>query len=139
MIKHLITGITILLSISTFSPYTLADLEPEPEPKTVQELVTQYSKEYGVSATRMMATIRCENVELDPTLQSRLKYKAGNRWKQPAGSYEQSYGLVQIHLPDHPDITYEQATNPEFAINWMAEQFSEGRARQWTCYRTLYA
>lgn len=125
----------ILLSTFSFSPHTLADLEPEPP--SIPNLIAMYSKEYKVSAKTMTAVINCENKPLDPELQSELKYKKGNRWKQPAGSREQSFGLVQIHLPDHPEITKAEATDPDFSIEFLADQLSRGRGSQWTCYRKL--
>ncbi|MEI7603709.1 MAG: transglycosylase SLT domain-containing protein [bacterium] len=32
------------------------------------------------------------------------------------------YGICQIHLSAHPDVTQEQALNPEFCINFQAEK-----------------
>jgi len=139
MIKNLIKGLMIAILLVSSFHYTAADVEPlpPPEPLTVQELVAKYSVEYKVSAKIMMAVIKCENTELDPDLQSRLKYKKNNRWGKPAGSYEQSYGLVQIHLPDNPDVSYEEATDPEFAIEFLAQKLKTGRGGMWTCYRKL--
>lgn len=93
----------------------------------------QIAAEYGVSADEMIRVINCENKEWEPIQQSRHTYKPGNRWGFPAGTREKSFGLVQIHLPDNP-VTYEQATDPEFAITFMAQRFSEGRQRMWSCY-----
>ncbi len=125
-----------LISLSSPS-YTDADIQVEP-PKTVQELVLQYSKEYDVSSAQMMRIIKCENYRLDPTAQSELKYKKGNRWKLPAGSREQSYGLVQIHAPDHPEITYEQATDANFSIEYLAKNLKQGHGKMWSCFSKIY-
>lgn len=108
--------------------------EPSTAPDHLKSLVRQISAKYGVSESEMLRVISCENRDWNPKAQSRHRYKAGNRWGQPVGSYEQSFGLVQIHLPDHPTITYEQATDPEFAITFMAKKFSEGRQSMWSCY-----
>lgn len=56
-------------------------------------------------------------------------YKVGDR--------EDSHGLVQIHLPAHPSITKEEATNPIFAANFLAKNVSQGNARIWTCFNKL--
>ena len=101
----------------------------------VKRLVSIFAKKYKVSASSMMRTLTNENNIFDFELQSYLRYKKGNRWKLPAGSREQSYGVAQIHLPDHPSITKEQATNPAFAIEFMAKKFAEGRQRMWMGYR----
>lgn len=63
-------------------------------------------------------------------IQSRYYYKAGGQ--------EQSYGVCQIHLPSHPDITLEQAYDPKWCLDWSAEQFKEGRQWQWSSWKLLY-
>ena len=124
--KTFLTGVIILFAFSYST--TLAD--PKPIPKTVNELVLQYSKEYDVSATQMKNIMNCENPEQIPTLQSRFTKK---------GKREQSYGLVQINLPAHKDITYAQAIDPEFSISFLAEQLSKGNGKIWSCYRARYS
>lgn len=99
-----------------------------------RELALKIAAEYGVSGSEMVRVIDCENRDWNPKVQSGLKYKPGNRWVFPAGEREHSYGLVMIHLPDHPGITYEQATNAEWSLRWMAHEFKKGRQGQWTCY-----
>jgi len=106
---------------------------------TKQELINkvyQYSEIHNQDPIKVKRTIDCENRDWDIDLQSLLTYKAGNRWGFAEGTYEKSYGLAQIHLPDHPDITYEQATDPDFAINYMAEHL--GRDVTWSCYKKPY-
>lgn len=48
-----------------------------------------------------------------------------------------SFGLVQIHLPAHPDITKEQALDPYFSIDYLVKKLSQGEGEQWTCYRMV--
>ena len=100
----------------------------------VQMLVNKYSKKYNVSAKSIMNTLENENDTFDFDRQSELKYKKGNRWK--LSGYEQSYGVAMIHLPDHPEITLEQATDPEFSIEFMAKQFSLGKQKMWMGYKS---
>lgn len=100
----------------------------------VKRLVDFYAKKYKVSAKSMMRTLKNENRTFNFTQQSYLKYKKGNRWKFPAGTREKSYGICQIHLPDHPKVTYKQATNPEFCVEFMAKHFAKGKQRMWMGY-----
>ena len=100
----------------------------------VKELVEIYSKKYNVSKFEMMRTLRNENDTFQCERQSGLKYKAGNRWGFPAGTIEKSYGVAQIHLPDHPTVTIAQAKSCEFSVEFMAKEFSKGRAWQWMGY-----
>lgn len=98
-------------------------------------IVKAKATEHSVSASLMISIIDCENKNWQPDLQSGLYYKK-DRPKQGLvkGQREQSFGLVQIHLPDHPSISYEQATNPTFSINFLAQELRAGRGGQWSCY-----
>lgn len=89
------------------------------EKPTIDELITQYATKYGVSEYAMRVTIKCES-GFNPNA---------------VGDGGQSRGLVQIHRPSWPDISDAQAFDPDFAIRFMAERFSEGREELWTCYR----
>lgn len=94
----------------------------------IAELVSAYSIKYGVNATKVLETIRCES-----------RFKNVQSSIVSNGIREDSWGIVQIHLPSHPTISKQQALQPEFALEWMVKQFSNGKAKQWTCYRTLYS
>jgi len=54
------------------------------------------------------------------------------------GDHGTSIGLSQIHLPAHPDITKKEAENPDFALQFMASEFSKGRQWEWSCYTKLF-
>lgn len=53
------------------------------------------------------------------------------------GDHGKSYGIAQIHLPAHSYITKEQALNPFWSLNWMADQWTKGRKGMWTCWQTM--
>lgn len=53
------------------------------------------------------------------------------------GDHGTSVGLFQINLPSFPDVTEEEALDPEFSIGWAKEQFKKDPT-VWTCYRLLY-
>jgi len=106
---------------------------------SVEECVRWFSTVYGVSYLVMINVILCENRELDPKLQSRLRYS----FSDPSrgiykGEREKSYGISQIHLPSHPNVTLEQATDTEFSVEFMAKAFSKGKQGMWSCYKKLY-
>lgn len=44
-----------------------------------------------------------------------------------------SFGLVQIHLIAHPEITKVQAFTPDFAIQFLAENIAIGNVKIWSC------
>ena len=93
----------------------------EASEKTPKELVIYYANKYQVSRETIMKIITCE---------SNFNPQAKN-----ITSKESSYGLAQINLKVH-NITIEQATNPEFAIRFLAKNLSENRSNMWFyCYR----
>lgn len=101
--------------------YAVASVKPEAyewSTTTVKELAIQVATENELPVKRFTDTIDCES---------------GFTWNAYNAS-EDSAGAVQIHLPAHPDISKEQANDPEFAIRWMAEQWKEGNQDIWTCY-----
>lgn len=104
-----------------------------------QELIEKYAKEYKVSAPLIKEIIILETggTEDCEKLQSKILYKSDHpEWGVKKGEYEKSFGCVQIHLPSHKNITYEQATNRDFSIRFIASEIAQGRARQWSCYNT---
>lgn len=98
-------------------------------PPEIAHLIHQYAETYQVDPYQMEAVINCES-GFNSTIQS--------QHIREDGTQEQSYGLVQIHLPAHPDVSYEQAINPEFAIEFMAREFANDNEEIWTCYNQLY-
>lgn len=73
-----------------------------------------------INAAHFKAVISCES-----------------QWNITAeGDNHTSFGLMQIHLPAHPEITKEEAEDPLFAIPWGAEQYAKDPTI-WTCERLL--
>jgi hypothetical protein len=67
------------------------------------------AEEAHIAPLAMVRTIYCESMWY--SIQSGARY--------PDGTQEQSFGLAQIHLPSHPDVSREEALNAYFAIDWM--------------------
>ena len=119
-----------LLSVSLFFGKVHAEaptLPPEPVKtewtvEEVKSMVDYYADKYGVSRQLMQKVVNCE---------SSYNYKA-------VGDGGKSFGLSQIHKPSHPTITYEESTNPDFALDFMASNISKGKGNMWTCYRKLH-
>jgi len=106
-----------------------------PDMNRYNHLFVQAAQQYGVSYQLLKAISLCENVRQDPTLQSGLYYNFNHpRIGIVKGEREASYGLAQINLHYNPHVTYEQATNPEFSINFLASNVAAGRASMWACY-----
>ena len=55
------------------------------------------------------------------------------------GDDGQSFGLAQINIPAHPNITPAQAKDPEFAIDFITSEFKVGNEWKWTCWNIHFA
>lgn len=119
-----------LLSVSLFFGKVHAEaptLPPEPVKtewtvEEVKSMVDYYADKYGVSRQLMQKVVNCE---------SSYNYKA-------VGDGGKSFGLSQIHKPSHPSVTYEESTNPDFALDFMASNISKGKGNMWTCWKQLH-
>lgn len=99
-------------------------------PERIQQEIEEQAAAYGRSARYMAAVIDCESMG-STTIQSGHTYGFTNIKKGIyKGDREQSFGLAQIHLPDHPGVTREQAEDPAFAINFMAKNLGKVK---WYC------
>lgn len=100
------------------------ELKPVVKNFSKSELTTlsdYYAKKYVVSADTMRKVVWCES-----------------GWNTKAvGDHGKSHGLVQIHQPSNPQVTLEQAEDPDFALDFLAYNLSKGRGSMWTCYRNL--
>lgn len=98
----------------------------------IGQLVKTDAKKYGVNYHDLYATLSCESDGFkDVAIQSQVPNAKGPNGK------ENSWGISQINLDAHPDISLASATDPVFAVNYAAEAFSEGNENSWTCYRML--
>lgn len=70
-----------------------------------------------------------QGTDVDPEIVSRtiycesMWYNIKSGYVNEQGIQEESYGLAQIHLPSHPDITKEQALDPYFAIRFIVDHW----------------
>lgn len=101
---------------------------------TTDQKISYYAEKYEVSEDKFRRTVMCESAA-STTIQSLVPDEEG-----PNGQ-EDSWGIAQIHLPDHPEISKEEALDPDFSLDYMAKVFAKGEAvrkQMWGCYRALY-
>lgn len=111
--ESLIIPVTFALSIFG-APVEAKTIEP-PIP-TIQEQVQEIAKEYEVPFEIMDKIIKSES-----------------SWRPSIiGDNGNSYGLVQIYLKHHPEITESQALDPLWSARWLASEIKAGREWQWT-------
>lgn len=90
--------------------------------QNVHNIVSIASQAYNVNLELMEGIIKCES-----------SFNPG-----AIGDYGHSFGLVQIFLPAHPDISKEEALNPFFSAFYLAQQISLGHASMWSCYNLMH-
>lgn len=90
-------------------------------PEEIDEYVREYAPYRGVDAEEVLAVLKCES----------------NLNKDAVGDNGRSFGVAQIFLPAHPDISEEQALDPEFSIRFIVDAFAAKEQRMWTCARIL--
>lgn len=85
---------------------------------TIASYILATSTVNHINGKRLLATLNCE---------SGLDYLA-------VGDNGHSFGVAQIFLPAHKDITKEQALDWRWSIDWSVMQWKKGNQRIWTCY-----
>jgi hypothetical protein len=98
---------------------------PEVVPLSIQGTIDAYARLYGVSAKELYDILNCES-GLNPQAEG----------DKENGQFT-SFGISQIHLIAHPDITKAEALDYDFSIQFMAEQISKGNAQIWTCAKIM--
>lgn len=89
---------------------------------TAEDIILSYAAHYGIDGKVFLNTLRCES---GFTASAKGDYVSGN---------PTSFGVAQIHLPAHPEVTRAEALDPLWSIDWAAHQFSLGNAYMWSCY-----
>jgi hypothetical protein len=92
------------------------------------DLIGVYATKYGVDASQMLETVRCESVGFKNVQSGHILN----------GVREDSWGIVQINLYWNPEVTKQQALDPYFSMDFMARKFKLGKQDRWTCWRNLY-
>jgi len=96
----------------------------------IKEEVKTQAEKHNVPFGEMWETILCES-GASTTIQSHHKYAFTDVKKGIyKGEREKSFGIAQIHLPDHTTVTKEQALDPLYSITFMAENWNKVR---WYC------
>lgn len=121
--SKLIPTVVLTLLLTVVVPVK-ADMTYIPRPLSdysVHELITHFAHKYNVSQDEMEFIIRCES-----------GYNS-----TAVGDHGKSYGLAQIYLPAHPSISPDQATDPVFAVEFLARNLSQGHGTMWTCWKMM--
>lgn len=126
------TSALIGLVLSFFDQPIVYAYEPI-EPKVIliatttpiETLIHEKAEKYNRDPEYLKAIIACES-QGSTTVQSYHIQKDGTR--------ENSWGLSQINLDWNPNVTKEQAQNPEFAVEFLARNLG---TIPWSCEKLI--
>lgn len=93
----------------------------------VRQTIIDAAKRHHLNVDHFLAVSECEDPGLIDQQSNYIK----------DGIREDSWGIFQINLGSHPEITKEQATDPVWASEWAAKEWEAGREWQWSCYTIL--
>lgn len=122
---------------ASYAPFVVVEKPEEPviKPKIATRSVQKVNNDYTAVIEKYSL-----KWQVSPVLTSRIIYceSGNNRYAlNDTPGREYSVGLVQINLLAHTNITKEQAQDPEFAINFLTENISKGKAPQmwYNCFK----
>lgn len=92
-------------------------------------LIDHYGNWYGLPDEKKLEMFKTVDCETGHTFKTNLRSLVPK---------EQSFGLSQIFLPANLDVSMAEAKDPDFALNFMAKNFSKKLERKWTCWRNKY-
>ena len=81
---------------------------------TLWDKIGSAAENYKISAYQLYRTAQCES-----------RFNPGQSQVIKNGKRENSWGIFQISLDFHPEITRAQAMDEDFAIEWAAKNFNK--------------
>lgn len=114
---------TLLVALALFSIANAQNLPQVASPPAVKAYVENQAKDEGLSPELISNIVNCESGYVPQ--QSKFVRN---------GIREDSWGIWQIHLPSHKDITREQAMDIIWSTNWAIQQIKAGKIKMWSCY-----
>lgn len=119
------------LAPSTAEAAPLATSSEEVQLSSKEDYIAYIDKEapqYGVSPAKVEAIVNCETANTwNPTIQS--EYVRNDK-------RELSFGLAQLNLPSHPNISYKEAINPKFSLDYLMKHLAD-HSDHWSCERLV--
>ena len=101
-------------------------IEPKAEltsTSSIKSFIEAEARKAGVDEKLAVRLVKCESGFVPQ--QSQI-VKNGVR--------EDSWGVWQIHLPSHPQVTREKAMDIEFSTGYSLDLIKKGKASLWSCY-----
>lgn len=103
------------------SPLTEVKSFRKESTSTIAEVITSVAEKYNIDPVQFLTVAKCES-RLLPTA---------------VGDDGTSFGIWQIHIPDHTTVTVAMAEDVQLSTEWAAQLWLES-PDNWTCYRRIY-
>lgn len=134
--RSVIADETVDASQSPLEPARATET-PKSDDRDIRPLIAHYAQKYGVNEEIMRFTVSCETGgTFDASIQSGARYGRDHpEWSVKKGDRELSYGLAQIHMPSNPGVTIAQATDPDYALDFMARSMAAAEYWRWSCLK----
>src|SRR3990167_6559213 len=113
--EYLATSGVFLLSIFGQPVHASEISEPIVIPETIEQRIDRVATTHNIATSSLYNLVKCESSFVE------------------TADNGDDRGLVQINRTYYPEITDEQAFDPEFALNFAAEKISKGEGYKWTC------
>lgn len=95
--------------------YAFEAVEAPPRIVSLKDRAKAIAEEYDIKYEHLEALVQCES-----------------SW-DPLADNGHDRGLVQINRTAWPDITDEQAFDPDWSLRWASQKIKEGKGEMWVC------
>jgi hypothetical protein len=114
------------------APYVAEAAEPPKEVVWTKDTLIQLAHDEAVqdnlNSDHFVKVMRCE-------IGKNWDYKGQSFSLRPDGTRENSWGMWQIFLSAHVEISKEMAQDPIWATHWAGTMWRAGNYRLWSCYK----
>ena len=101
--------------------------------ETIKEKILRYSLKYDVDPREIESIVKCEAGATDV---NKASTTIRSRYLEGTPRHERSFGLAQISLRNHPETSYDQAVDPDYALNFLTSNWKQHKD-WWSCARIL--
>ncbi|MCX6743968.1 MAG: hypothetical protein NTX82_00390 [Candidatus Parcubacteria bacterium] len=132
--------IFVQLADGRLVPYHQVRIIKTEEQVNISQTDSDQPKIKVISIFRHRRDIQQRISEIEPELADtliRLAHCESSLNPAAVGDENNSYGLYQIFLKWHPDVTLEQAQDIDFATRWTANKIRQGQGDLWSCWSKI--
>jgi len=132
--------IFVQLADGRLVPYRQVKIVKIEEPAVARQINSDQPKIKVLSIFRHRRDVQRRISEIEPELADtliRLAHCESTLNPEAIGDNGNSYGLYQIFLRWHPDVTLDQAQDIDFATRWTANKIRHGQGDLWSCWSKI--